>query len=108
MMRLPTDFVLEVHAATQTIDITGDLAGDEVAWVAAAVNQLCERSPHYVTIDGCGVDDVDAAGLDELATLAEQALRSGTRVEIRNPSPAFRQKLITGGCAFLIARSAAR
>lgn len=108
MTRLPTDFVLEVHAATQTIDITGDLAGDEVAWVAAAVNQLAERSPHCITIDGSGVDDVDATGLDDLATLAEQALRNGTRVEISNPSPAFRKKLISGGCAFLLARSAAR
>lgn len=89
MTQYASEFSLEVHAATATIDISGDLAEDEVGWVAAAVSQLSQRSRHCITIDGRGVDDVDAAGLDELATLAEQALVGGSRVVISNPSPTF-------------------
>lgn len=103
MTQYASDFSLEVHAATYTIDISGDLAEDEVGWVAAAVSQLARRSPRCITIDGRGVEDVDATGLDELATLAEHAIVEGSRVVIRNPSPTFRRKLISSGCGFLLA-----
>lgn len=97
------DFSVHVHATTHTIDLEGDLGEDAAEWVTIAVEGLAERSPRCIVLNSAGVHDVDAGGLDQLVTLAEEALRDGSRLVISHPSPVLREKLISGGCAALLA-----
>ena len=103
MAKQASDFTVQVHSTTHTIDLAGTLSGNAVDWLSAAVEALTARGARCVTINGAGVDHVDAAALDRLVGLAEQALHCGSRLEISKPSPVFRNTLISGGCAALLA-----
>lgn len=98
-----SDFTVQVHSTTNTVDLAGNLAGNASPWVSVAVEELVALGASCVTINGAGVADVDATVLDQLVILAEQALGEGSRLEISSPSPSFRKKLIDGGCAALLA-----
>lgn len=103
MAKRASDFTVQVHSTTHTIDLGGTLSGNAVNWLSAAVEELTARGAQCVTINGAGVDSVDAAALDRLVALAEQALHRGSRLEISKPSPGFRNTLISGRCAALLA-----
>ena len=108
MERTQPDFSVQVHTATHTIDVDGELVQTAVDWVAVAVEELAAGSPRWITINGAGVQDVDAGGMDQLVSLAEKVLLCGSQLVISAPSATLRTKLINGGCGSLLAQPVPR